>query len=294
MRELRNDLGQTFGTKKAKKAIMSVTENAISPDKSLRAMANNGKGMKLSGVDAAMLANIGDAAKNMATREDLAKAADDSKPRPKANANAEDIKDVYTIANLFGHDVFGQIPAKDWQDSIQKAKKEVKTPSRFVSFRVENAASNVEKLKILRWMLFALTVLGASTAKRSTTLLPRQDEVRKLIYPMPEMVYDNFKRRFSDGAGTMSKYHRDLLITHLCAMACLVDNYETDMWDLKEDLKIETKAMTQYFMEIGARIGALTKVEATRKGLESAVAAQHKMAKLKLPLAFPKVSFGRK
>ncbi len=29
LRDLRNELGQTFGTKKAKKAILSLTENAI-------------------------------------------------------------------------------------------------------------------------------------------------------------------------------------------------------------------------------------------------------------------------
>jgi len=293
MRDLRNDLGQTFGTKKAKKAIASVTENAISPEKSARALANDSKGIKLSSADAAMIANMAETTKGRATRDDLAKAVDASKPRPKANTDAKNIKDVYTINNLIGTEAFSMIPVKSWQDRILKEKKEVTTPSRFVSFRVANWASNVEKLKILRYMLFLIELLGACKSNRSNLMLPKREEVRKFLQGMPEAVFESVKRKFTDGA-MMSKYQHDLVITHLCAMACIVDNYEVDTWDLKEDLKLETKSMSQYFNEIGAKIVALGKPEARKKNLEPAVAAQHKVAKLKLPLEFPKVSFQRR
>ena len=60
MRERRNILGQTFGTKKARKAIASVTENAISPDKSAR---NKDKPAKFDATTAAILSNMSESTK---------------------------------------------------------------------------------------------------------------------------------------------------------------------------------------------------------------------------------------
>jgi DNA-directed RNA polymerase I subunit RPA49 len=292
MRELRNDLGQTFGTKKAKKAIASVTENAISPDKTLRALSNGGKGVKVTSADSAMLAILAESTKGMASREDLAKAADEGKPRPKANLEATNVKDVYTIDSLIGTDVFQLIPVKKWTDSI-KAKREIFVSNSYVGSRIMNASSSVEKLKLLRFMNFLLSLRSACRSQRGSLALPRRDEIMKLLEDMPEAIFESVRRKFADG-GIMSKYQIDLLITHICAMACIVDNYEVDTWLLKEDLKLETKQMQQYFLEIGAKVVGLGEVERRKQGLEKAAAAQHKVAKLKLPLEFPKVSFGRK
>lgn len=41
---------------------------------------------------------------------------------------------------------------------------------------------------------------------------------------------------------TMSKWHVDNLITHLCALSLIVDNFTTDTHDLREDLGL-TPAM---------------------------------------------------
>jgi DNA-directed RNA polymerase I subunit RPA49 len=292
LRDLRNDLGQTFGTKKAKKAIASVTENAISPDKSLRAQANGEKGVKLSSADAAMIANMAEATKGMASRGELAKAADAGKPRPKANEDARNIKDVYTIDSLIGMDIFKAVPVKKWEDDL-KAGKQIFTSSQYVSGRIQNASGNVEKLRLLRYLLVLLNLHGACRPQRGSMMLPRREEIGKILDGVPEPVFESIKRKFASGP-TMSKYQVDLMITHICAMACVIDNFEVDTWPLKEDLKLETKQIQQYFQEIGAKIYSLGEVERRKQGLEKAAAAQHKVARLKLPLEFPKVSFGRR
>jgi len=292
MRELRNVLGQTFGTKKARKAIASVTENAISPDKSARALANGGKAPKLDSAAAAMIANIAEATAGMATREELAKAAEESKPRPKGNFSATDVKDVYTIENLVGVDTMKLVPVREWKETV-KAKKEVIVSSRFVARRIENAASSTEKLKILRYMLLLIDFYNSIRPGRNPRMLPKRDQLKTILGDMPEAVLEGVKRKFTTD-GTISKFQTDLLITHLCAFACLVDNFELDIWDLKEDLKLETKDMSVYFHEIGARVTAFSKVEGKKMGLENAEIAQRRTAKLKLPLEFPKVSQGRR
>ena len=39
----------------------------------------------------------------------------------------------------------------------------------------------------------------------------------------------------------MTKWRVDNLITHIAALALVVDGFEVDIYDLKEDLRLETK-----------------------------------------------------
>ncbi|CAL3965737.1 unnamed protein product [Diplocarpon coronariae] len=290
MRERRNILGQTFGTKKARKAIASITENAISPDKSARA---NGMNSNMDAATAAMIAGMAEGANAIKSREELAQQIEDSKPRPKANNGATKIQEVYTVESLIGNDIFKAVPIREWEKSL-KANKEIMVSSRYVSSRISKVSASPEKLKILRYMLLMLDVLGACNNGRRGKELPRRDELKKVLQgDIPESVLESVKRKFTEGSA-ISKFKSDLMITHLCALACLVDNYEVDMFPLQEDLEIETKQMAQYFMEIGAKIGVLGESERRRQGLEKAAAAQRRVAKLKFPLEYPKVSFGRK
>jgi DNA-directed RNA polymerase I subunit RPA49 len=39
----------------------------------------------------------------------------------------------------------------------------------------------------------------------------------------------------------MTRWHTDNLMTHICAAALIVDNFEVDVNDLRNDLKVENK-----------------------------------------------------
>jgi DNA-directed RNA polymerase I subunit RPA49 len=286
MRDLRNNLGQTFGTKKSKKAIASFTENAINP---VQSRNNGATTAKIDSASEAMLATIGEATAGMSTSAQLADVVEANKPRPKANTEATEVQQVYTVDNLIGDHVMSLIPVRPWTEAM-KAKKAIRATSRYVAHRVENHSQNIEKLRILRYMYFVIRLLDKSRDRRSEKMLPRQDDLKEAIEDMPSSVLDHFKRKFTTN-GTMSKFHVDMIITHLCAMACLIDNFDVEIWDLQEDLRLETKVMSQYFMEIGAKILALGAGESRK--LDRAVAQSRKRAKLRLPLVFPKQRFSR-
>jgi DNA-directed RNA polymerase I subunit RPA49 len=293
MRELRNDLGQTFGTKKSKKAIASLTINAISKPKTAEDLANR-EPIKHDAATQAMLRTMAEATAGMATREELQATVDESKPRPKANLEAENVKDVYTIEDLIGSELMKVIPAKQWQDAVNaKNEKEIVTESEFVSNRVRLASQNVQKLKVLRYLLALLDFYRAAIPKRGLRILPKKDELRPAMRGLPEAVVGNIVRKFSDH-GMMSKFQIDLLITNACALALIVDNFEVDMYHLRADLKLEAKEMQTYFSEIGARILPANEAERKKLGLDKAAAMQHKFARLRLPLEFPKAKFTRK
>ncbi|CRK20146.1 hypothetical protein BN1723_017834, partial [Verticillium longisporum] len=108
------------------------------------------------------------------------------------------------------------------------------------------------------------------------------DQLAKNLSPAPQSVIDSIRRKFSDG-GEIRKFHMDLIMTLCAALSCIIDNFETEPRDLREDLRLDSKTMNQYFQEIGAKIGQ-------RKAAGEAKAQP--VAKLAMPLVFPKMSRG--
>ncbi len=269
---MRTELGTAFGTKKSKKAILSVTENAVTSG-----VTND----NLGDANLAIMDTLKTTTKDMATREELQAVLDQARPVPRGHFDAEVIQDVYIPAEIIGAEVLNAIPVMDWQEKV-KAQEAVQVPSRFVANRINRVASNenaVQRPKVMRYLLFVLIMWTTARPgkERGTKMIERRDKLRELLAPAPEVVIESIRRKFSDG-GVMRKTHVDLLMTHLCVFAALIDNFEVNTLDLREDLKLEQKQLTQYFMEVGAT------VKQSKKGDK----IDH-IARLVLPLQFPKV-----
>ena len=278
MMERKTDLGQTFGTKKAKKAIRDNVLNAITPQNK----AGDKSPTKIDNASQALLDSVGAITSKMATREELQAAVDDAKPVPRANLEAEDIQDVYDPAVIIGADILNLVPVREWQEKARH-KEGIQIPSRFVAARVNAMATNddaVTRLRVLRYFSFVLLFyLGTKPGRqRGTRQLPTREKLRELLDPAPEAVVENIRRKFSD-AGTMRKFHIDLLMTHCCAFACIVDNFEVDTQNLRDDLRLDQKAINQYFHEIGGRVKPVS---------NKAEGRTTSVARLALPLDFPK------
>ncbi|KAI9818406.1 MAG: DNA-directed RNA polymerase I subunit rpa49 [Pycnora praestabilis] len=285
----RNALSIEFGTKKSKKAFTSITENAITRSKP-RATSPGGsqRSAMTDPVTAAVLDSMVVSTNGMASRDELQSAVDEAKPRPKANLKATTPSDVYPVETLIGIDEMKAITVRDWQDAAT-AKEAVNTKSRFVSKRLQKIASSddVRKLKALRYMLLLLDFFyclkpGAKGAKK----IPQKEDLKKAL-GMPDSLVQGVKRRFADET-LLNKWHLDKLMTHIAALALVVDNFEVDTYDLKEDLKLENKQIQQYFKEIGCQVNAPTEADRMKMKLSKTEAASHKIARLRIPLEFPK------
>ncbi|KAH8782847.1 RNA polymerase I associated factor, A49-like protein [Diaporthe sp. PMI_573] len=274
---LKADLGQTFGTKKAKKALAAITENAISPRKAQGGDAPQA----LDASDKAIMAAIKDVTMSVATREELQNAMDAAKPVPRGNYDAEEIQDVYRPQDLIGRDILELIQVNDWAEAV-KNNEDVQLRSRFVAHRINrigSGESSVLRLRVLRYLYFLMLLYLTSKKgkEKGTKEVLKKDKLSEELSPAPPPVVEAIRRRFSDN-GIMRKQHVDLLATHCCAFACILDNFETNTWDLKEDLRLEQKQMNQYFAEIGASIKRV-----------KAEGRTDSVARLKLPLEFPKI-----
>lgn len=279
MMDLKTNLGQTFGTKKAKKVIQDNVLNAIA---SPRKPGEESSATKIDKAAKAMLQSVGDITSTMASREDLQAVVNEAKPVPMANLEAEDIEDVYNPREIIGGEILNLVPVREWQEKA-KHKEVISLTSRFVASRVTAIALNehaVVRLRVLRYLYFLLLFfLHTKPGKeRGTRLLPPPDKLKEALAPAPEAVIENIRRKFSD-AGQMRKFHVHLLMTHCCVFAAIVDNFEVDTQNLKDDLRLEQKSMNTYFHEIGAKVKKLSSKEEGR--------TVH-LAQLALPLEFPK------
>lgn len=288
MNALRQELGMMFGTKKAKKAIASLTENAIGPAVKNQTAEEITRGAKDDPLAAAVLDSMSAATLTMPDRAALQQVVDDAKPRPKANDAAETPADVYPFEALIPKHDMKDLLVREWQEKA-KAGEGVNTSSRFVSNRLHAIAvrDDIRNLKALRYILLLVEFLGSlKGGGRNAKKLPIREELQKRL-DVPDTLISSVTRRFAS-KGEMPKWNIDNLITHACALALTVDNFETDTHDLREDLRLDQSAMSQYFRETGARVGNLTEKEREKRGLSKAEAAVHKIARLKLPLEFPK------
>lgn len=280
--EMRAHLGQEFGTRKAKKALESLALNAV---KSARNADGTPKALTVA--DRALIETIKESSQGMATQEELQAIADEAKPIPKINTEAESIHDVYDPIAIIGSDVLNAVPVDDWKETIRSGKA-LQFPSGFVASRVNRVAAASRKdtlrLRLLRYMLVMIVAFRYAKPgpARGTLRIPPKKVLLQLCEPAPDLVIDDVRRRFAPG-DVMRKFHVDLLATHCAAFSLVVDSGETDVQDLANDLKLEPAKMRQYFHEIGVRV----KVgKATDKGRDPTV------AKLTLPLSFPKMRTG--
>ncbi|KAI4797255.1 RNA polymerase I associated factor, A49-like protein [Aureobasidium sp. EXF-8845] len=280
----REDLGQAFGTKKAKKALASKVENAITTNAD-----RNRVGGKLDNVESAVMDSVKEASDAMPAKQAQQEEILASKPIPKPNLNATEAENVYPIGMLIPATDMRNLTVKEWQDANGE---DLKLSSRFVAHRVNPIAvrDDVQRLKALKYLMLLIEFnLALKPAGKAGKKVPQKDQLRSKLEEWPETLIESVRRRFSDN-NELNKWHMDNLITHMAAISLFIDGYKTDTHDLREDLRLENKQMSQYFMELGCKVNNPTeKEQADFKIPNKAVAAQRRVAKLKLPLDFPKV-----
>ncbi|KAF4548181.1 A49-like RNA polymerase I associated factor-like protein [Elsinoe fawcettii] len=272
----REELGLEFGTKKAKKAITSKTINAITGDSAR-------------GVEQAILGDVGDAAAAIPVKSERDEEILKAKPIPKPNLEATTPDKVYPITHLIHPGDLRALTVKDWQEKV-KTGADVQLSSRFVAHRLRRvvAKDNVQMLKALKYLLLLIEFVGVLKVVKSGRKVPPNDQLKERLSDWPETLVDNVRRKFAEG-GELNKWHVDNIMTHMAAISLYIDGQRSDTHDLREDLQMENKQMSQYFSELGCKIRAPTEKEYPEFGITNkAQAAQRKVAVLKIPLEFPK------
>lgn len=184
-----------FGTKKAKKAITSIAENAISPAKNSTASG------KPTGTAAAVLESMAASAAAAPSKADAQAEIDAAKPRPKYDPDAKSVADVYTISSIVGDEVLRDVKVKPWVDAVE-AGTPVQTASRFVSNRMEALVEedDIKRLKVLKYLLLLVKFYLALKpgGKGKGRKVPPKDVLKEKM-EAEQSIVDTIRRRFADG-----------------------------------------------------------------------------------------------
>jgi len=203
-RSLRHDLGMTFGTKKAKKAIASLSENAIAPVQAEDLDADEvRKAIKADPAQAAIMESMVAAAASAPTAASNQSAIDEGKPRPKANEKAETPQDVYPISSMMGEETIREVRVKPWVEAVD-AGEAVQTTSRFVANRLSDLANNdaIPELKVLRFTYALIKFYQFLLPARKGKKLPPPEKLRTEMAEEAPLL-DTIKRRFTENGCVM-------------------------------------------------------------------------------------------
>ncbi|CAI7645830.1 unnamed protein product [Penicillium pancosmium] len=193
-------------------------------------------------------------------------------------------------------------------------------------------STHLQVLRFIQLLLeFARSLKGAGNKGPgpNSKRLPPRDELRKILSNtsgakpgseeeesttelLPDSVIDNVRRRFASNGGFMSKHDMTLLHTTICALTLHIppqpaqdggssslggnspNELATDPADLRDDLRLDSNTIQQYFRELGCRIDRPRETEFKKWNIKGGRAEAHarRVARLKIPLEFPKVSRG--
>lgn len=184
----RHALAAEFGSKRSRKAIEDMSQNAI----------QRGDATKDEGMAENVLQGMSGATDDMPTTEQLAAAVDESKPRPRANLAAEYPIDVYPVDVVVGRELMAIIEVSDWVNASE-AGRGVEVGSRFVAKRITKLVKNkqYQKLKVLRFLLLCVKINDLAKLGKGTRKLPPKGKFESAMgEDVPAALANTIRRRF--------------------------------------------------------------------------------------------------
>ncbi|RHZ52315.1 DNA-directed RNA polymerase I subunit RPA49 [Aspergillus thermomutatus] len=156
---------------------------------------------------------------------------------------------------------------------------------------------------------------GNPASSTTTTTKPQQQTTSQTDSgsgTLPDPVIDAIRRKFAPQGSHLTKNDITFLHTSICALSLHIppqpakdggasslggnspNELATDPADLRDDLRLESATILQYFRELGCRVDKPRETEFAKWGIKGgkAEAAARRVARLKVPVEFPKVSRG--
>ncbi|KAI0659646.1 RNA polymerase I associated factor A49-like protein [Cubamyces menziesii] len=281
----RNNLGETFGTKKAKAAIRARERNRVDID----AMKN---------VAGHLQDTIMQNTESLPTAEEAKAAADSSRLIPPYNADAQSPKDVYALHDIIPEAEFNALPV-----SIFKASKSDKDAlshlpsnrSDWLKLQLKLIYSAPKPNKTELKIVYYISTMMAFY--RNSRNVGDKDALQQKLSGVPPIVLDGLLSRFTEterstNKSKMTPQTETMLLTYMFALCLRQEDYAADVETLAHDLSMPPQKVINLFKSLGCVIKKLGPNELKERGLPDS-AGETKRAVLKVPLEFPKTRVKR-
>lgn len=283
---LRTTLGETFGTKKAKKAIADLERNRIDSDK-----------LADSAVD--IVDTVKTASKDLPTRSELEHSVANDRPTPLADVDATDVEKIYPVENI--------IPKREWnfirvgallKETNQEKRLEMlpypKSP--YLAEKLPSLAQSTQttKLQLLYYLSLLLGVYENRKVSNKLKLLER-------LNSPPETLLDGVLERFTVlRAGQLGKsknrsyfidpQNEDRLLCYILVIILHLNNFIVQISPLAKELGLKPSKIVSLFRVIGAVVKGATVAQAEAFGIPKSSASTYKIATLKVPFKLPQMT----
>ncbi|KOC07682.1 hypothetical protein AFLA70_15g004701 [Aspergillus flavus AF70] len=329
MRAQRTELTNTFGTKQSRKAAQSMAENAQLSN----APAGAASAAESAILSSMPLDSATDIATKTAAVQAQVQANKPLPQANLAASHPSDVYPIDVLVPG-GLSTLQQLPGtNEWQETVNSGEA-VATTSRYVSRRVEAVvnSTNATQLQVLRFIFLLLELARALRSGKDSKSsgpgskrLPPRDELRRILSSptgaktdsaetLPDPVIDAIRRKFAPQGTHITKNDITFLHTTICALSLHIppqpakdggssslggnapNELATDPSDLRDDLRLDNTVITQYFRELGCRVDKPRETEFAKWGIKGgkAEANARRVARLRVPVEFPKVSRGGK
>ncbi|KAI0744617.1 RNA polymerase I associated factor, A49-like protein [Earliella scabrosa] len=278
--ELRNNLGEAFGTKKAKAAIRARERNRVDID-AMKGVAGHLQDTIMQNTD------------TLPTAEEAKATADSHRLIPPYNEDAERPQDVYSLHDIIPEAELNALPINAFKSARTPQERYALLPyarSDWVQLqlRLVYAAPKPNK-NDLRVLYYISTMMAFLKNSRS---ISDKDALQQRLSGVPSIVLDGLISRFTEkerdtNKPKMTPQSETMLLTHMFALCLRIDDYATDTESVAHDLSMPPAKVNGLFKSLGCTIKKLTLTELKERGLPDA-AAEKKRAVLKVPLEFPK------
>ncbi|KIL57428.1 hypothetical protein M378DRAFT_87941 [Amanita muscaria Koide BX008] len=291
-KEARANLGETFGTKKAKLAIRAQERNHIDVG-------------AMEGVMDLVMDGIEKGSGGLMTQEQVNDTADENKLIPPHSSTATKPEDIYPL-----HEI---IPEVEWkllsvgaleQTESEKARIALLPfrHSRWINDHLERllgaSGKGKKKKKTMKLLIYISAMMMFYKASHWKLTVDKDNLIYKMTN-IPEPIVDSLLSRFSEVSRGSNSHQvtptaKTTLLTYMLALCLKVDNYATDTAVIAHDLSMSVTSVNQLFKTLGCKISTLNAQELSLLGLPQSTGVNNKRAVLTAPVTFPKPKAGKR
>ncbi|OWB79903.1 hypothetical protein B5S32_g4143 [[Candida] boidinii] len=284
----RNALGEAFGTKKAKKAIADMERNRIDSG-------------KLEEEQVVIIDSIRSNTSNMPTKQEMEDTMNKDRLIPEFDVEATRVEDIYPLENI--------IPKKEWSflrvDSIlsetdieKKSELLCYSNSKYLLKKLGEITNETVNKKEKAQILYYISVLMGVYANRRCH---NKDKLLENLNSPPGIVIDSVLQRFTvsragefgkskDRSFTIDPAHEDKLLSFMLALILHSDNFHLEVSVIAQELSLKPSRLVGLLRSLGCIVKNATVAEAESLNISKSMAANYKIASLKVPFKVPEIS----
>lgn len=285
--EQRNKLGESFGTRKARRAIFDLKNNQIDAT-------------ALADIQSDIVSSVTVSTANLPSQEQVQAKLEEGRPIPPHNAEAENVEDIYPL--------YGIVPAREWkairvdalfatEDATTRQELFPAGSSPYVSKRLAqltDPALHTERLQLLYYIGLLL-----STYLQRRAASHKNDLAELLLHPA-DVIVRGIVDRFFVGVGTqagrgksarltMDGARESRILCYLLALMLRYDGYMVEIPPTAVVLGLKPSRLSELLRQLGCSITNVGVRDAEDLGLDKADIPSYKIAKLRAPLKLPEM-----